>query len=112
MSNFTVSIPDDLLTEAKVVAARSGVSLNAIIRNLLEGVVQNTSVSMSGNFEILMKYSLGQVSAKRAGILLHLEDESLLVDMTKKAGLPIPTIALREAESMRKRFGKMLDQCA
>ena len=110
MSNFTVAIPDELLTEAKVTAARSGTSLNAIIRTLLEGFVQHKSSPMTGNFEILLQYSLGQVTAKNAVRQLHLEDDAALHAMIRGSGLPLPRLSTEENEVMCKRFGEMLEQ--
>ncbi|MFM2435936.1 MAG: hypothetical protein RL063_1919 [Pseudomonadota bacterium] len=112
MSNFTVAIPDDLLTDAKVMAAKAGTSVNAIIRNLLDGFVQNESSPMTGNFEILLQYSLGQLTAKKAVKLLHMEDEANLQALTLKAGFPLPRISLQETEVMKKRFGEMLNKAS
>ena len=110
MSNFTVAIPDELLTDAKVMAAKAGTSLNSIIRTLLEGFVRNESSSMTGNFEILLQYSLGQLAAKSALKKLHLEDEDMLNLMVRSAGLPIPRLSTEINEGMRRRFGDMLDK--
>ncbi len=112
MSNFTVAIPDDLLTNAKVMAAKAGTSVNALIRTLLDGFVQNESSPMSGNFEILLQYSLGQISPKKAVKLLHLEDEVALEKITLQAGFPIPRLSLQETDNMQKRFGEMLDKAS
>lgn len=110
MSNFTVAIPDDLLTNAKVMAAKAGTSVNALIRTLLDGFVQNESSPMSGNFEILLQYSLGQIAPKKAVKLLHLEDEAALEKVTLQAGFPIPRLSLQETDNMQKRFAEMLDK--
>ena len=110
MSNFTVAIPDDLLTNAKVMAAKAGTSVNALIRTLLDGFVQNESSPMSGNFEILLKYSLGQITPMKAVKLLHLEDEAALEKITLQAGVPIPKLSLQETDNMQKRFAEMLDK--
>ncbi len=110
MSNFTVAIPDDLLTNAKVMAAKAGTSVNALIRTLLDGFVQNESSPMSGNFEILLQYSLGQITPKKAVKLLHLEDEAALEKITLQAGFPVPRLSLQETDNMQKRFGEMLDK--
>ncbi len=110
MSNFTVAIPDELLTDAKVMAAKSGTSLNAIIRTLLEGLVQHGSSPMTGNFEILLQYSLGQITAKNAVKQLHLEDNDALNLMTRNSGLPLPRLSMEENEAMRQRFSEMLDK--
>ena len=110
MSNFTVAIPDELLTDAKVMAAKSGTSLNAIIRTLLDGFVQHRSSLMTGNFEILLQYSLGQITAKNAVKQLHLEDNDVLNLMTRRSGLPLPRLPMEENEAMRQRFSEMLDK--
>lgn len=109
-TNFTVAIPDDLLTAAKVMAAKSGTSLNSIIRNLLDGFVNNESTPLSGNYEILLKYSLGQVAAKKVIKNLHLENVNELNALTIQAGFPIPRVSLQENEDMQKRFSQMLDR--
>ena len=110
MSNFTVAIPDDLLADAKVCAAKAGTSVNSIIRVLLEGFVRNESVPLSGNSEILFKYSLGQITDKKAMKLLHLENEDVLRLMTLHAGLPIPRLSDQETEAMSKKFGEMIER--
>lgn len=110
MSNFTVAIPEDLLTDAKVMAAKAGTSVNAIIRNLLDGFVKNESAPMTGNFEILLQYSLGQLTAKKAVKLLHMENEEKLQSLTLQAGFPLPRLSLQENDVMQKRFGAMLDK--
>lgn len=112
MSNFTVAIPDDLLTDAKVMAAKAGTSVNALIRALLDGFVQNESSPMSGNLEILLQYSLGQLTAKKATKLLHLDNEDALNSLTLNAGFPAPRLSLQDSESMQKRFGSMLDKAS
>ena len=112
MSNFTVAIPDDLLTDAKIMAAKAGTSVNALIRTLLDGFVQNESSPRSGNFEILLQYSLGQIVPKKAVKLLHLEDEAALEKVTLQAGFPIPRLSLQETDNMQKRFGEMLDKAS
>lgn len=109
-TNFTVAIPDELLTAAKVMAAKSGTSLNSIIRNLLDGFVNNESTPLSGNYEILLKYSLGQVAAKKAIKSLHLENVNELNALTIQAGFPIPRVSLQENEDMQRRFSQMLDR--
>ena len=110
MPNFTVALPDDLLTDAKVAAAKTGTSVNSIIRVLLDGFVKNQRSALSGNYEILLKYSLGQVSPARAVALLHLENGQALNNLAIQAGLPLPRLSPQEEEAMQKRFGEMLDR--
>lgn len=110
MSNFTVAIPDELLADAKVTAAKAGASLNAIIRTLLEGFVRQESSPMTGNFEILLQCSLGQITDKNAVKQLHLKDNAALHLMMRGSGLPLPRLSTEENEAMRKRFSEMLDK--
>ncbi|WP_031409501.1 ribbon-helix-helix domain-containing protein [Thiomonas sp. FB-Cd] len=110
MANFTVAIPDELLSQAKVVAARTDTSVNAIIRQLLEGYVRNESSPLSGNYEILFKYSLGQISEHNAMKELHLDDVETLALMTIQAGFPLPRLSLPETAAMQKNFGDMVDR--
>lgn len=110
MTNFTVALPDDLLTDAKVFAARTGTSVNSIIRLLLEGFVRNESTAMPGNYELLLRYSLGQMSSAKVMKSLHLGSSEDLDKLVIKAGLPIPRLSISETEAMQKRFGEMLDR--
>jgi plasmid stability protein len=110
MSNFTVAIPDDLLADAKVCAAKAGTSVNSIIRQLLEGYVRNESTPLSGNYEILFKYSLGQIPERTAMKELHLDDEESLSALTIQAGLPLPRLSLEETAVMQKNLGEMIDR--
>jgi hypothetical protein len=110
MTNFTVAIPDNLLADAKVCAAKAGTSVNSILRVLLEGFVRNASAPLSGNSEILFKYSLGQMTEQKAIKLLHLDDEDDLRRMVLHAGLPLPRLSEQETEAMSKKFGEMIDR--
>lgn len=110
MTNFTVAIPDDLLADAKVCAAKTGTSVNSIIRVLLEGFVKNENSPLSGNYEILFKYSLGQITGQKAMKLLHLDDDEVLRLMVLHAGLPLPRLSESENEAMSKKFGEMVER--
>ena len=110
MSNFTAAIPDDLLADAKVCAAKAGTSVNAIIRLLLEGYTRNESAPLTGNYEILFRYSLGQIPEREAVEELHLNDRDSLNALTVQAGLPLPRLSLEETAAMKKWFGEMIDR--
>jgi len=110
MVNFTVALPDDLLTDAKVFAAKTGTSVNSILRVLLEGFVRNESTIMPGNYELLLKYSLGQLPPAKAMKSLHLGNIDEVNGMVIQAGLPVPRLSISETEAMQKRFGEMLDR--
>lgn len=110
MANFTVAIPDDLLADAKVAAAKAGTSLNAIIRTLLEGYVRNERAPLTGNYEILFRYSIGQISEQDAVEELHLDDSDALHALTVQAGLALPRLSLEETAAMKRKFGEMIDR--
>lgn len=110
MPRVTVDIPDDLHTDAKACAVKGGTSVSAIIRHLLEGYVRNQNAPLPGNFEVLFRYSLGQVSQEEAMRELHLESEDALHFLTNQAGLPRPRLSLAETAAMQKHFGDMLDR--
>jgi len=110
MGNFTVSIPEDLLSRAKVVAAMTNTSVNATVRALLEQHVQMLEKPLSGNYELLFKYSLGQLSEDSLIRDLHLESHEELRILVLQAGLPLPRLSLDEQKEMQDRFSKILDE--
>ena len=110
MTNFTVAIPNDLLSETKVIAAKTNTSVNAIIRMLLEGFIENKNAIMSGNSEILLKYSLGKISTKEAMKQLHVPNKENLDFMVVQSGFPIPRILEKIELNMQNKFSDMLDR--
>ncbi len=112
MPKLIVGVPSDLLADAKVMAAKTGNPLSSIILGLLAGFVKNEAGPLTGNYEILLAYSLGRISAGNAAHQLHLDSESALNKLTLEAGLPIPRLGLQETEAMRKRFAETMDKAA
>lgn len=110
MSNFTVAIPDDLLADAKIAAAKAGTSVNSVIRTLLEGFVRNESGPLTGNFEIIFRYSIGKLTAAKAVQELHLDTDEQLRAMTLQSGLPLPRLSINETDGMEKHFGTMVER--
>ena len=110
MPRITITVPDELLADAKACAAKAGVSVSELVRHLLAGHVRNERAPLPGNFEILLRFSLGQVSERDAMAELHLDDEDALSVLTILAGLPLPRLSLEETAAMRKNFGEMLDR--
>lgn len=110
MPRITINIPDDLLADTKACAAKAGVSVSELIRHLLAGHVRNERATLPGNFEVLLRFSLGQISERDAMAELHLDDEDALSVLTILAGLPLPRLSLEETAAMQKSFGEMLDR--
>lgn len=67
---------------------------------------------MTGNYDILLKYSLGELTSAQAMRRLHIADEQLLNKMTLDAQLPLPKLSEAETNAMQKRFGEMLDNAS
>jgi hypothetical protein len=67
---------------------------------------------MTGNYDILLKYSLGELTSAQAMRRLHLTDEQALNKLTIDAKLPLPKLSDAETDAMSKRFGEMLDRAA
>lgn len=66
---------------------------------------------MTGNYDILLKYSLGELTAAQAMRRLHIaDDEQALNKLTLDAKLPLPKLSDKETEVMSKKFGELLDK--
>jgi len=65
---------------------------------------------MTGNYDILLKYSLGEITSAQAMRRLHVNDEQSLNKLTLDANLPLPRLSDKETEVMSKRFGELLDK--
>ncbi len=66
---------------------------------------------MTGNYDILLKYSLGELTASQAMRRLHItDDEQALNKLTIDANLPLPKLSIEETDAMSKRFGELLDK--
>lgn len=67
---------------------------------------------MTGNYDILLKYSLGELTSAQAMRRLHVADEQTLNKLAIDAKLPLPRLSDKETDVMSKRFGEMLDKAA
>jgi len=112
MSNFTVAIPDDLLARAKIDAATHGTSVNALVRALLEGHLSRQDLSLPGNYEILVKVALGQISVASSIKQLHLDSEDDLFLLLSYCGLPRPRVSDQQEVQMQERLTTILSRVA
>jgi plasmid stability protein len=112
MPNFTVAIPDELLARAKIHAATHGTSVNELIRVLLAGHLARAECALPGNYEILLKVALGQLSVDSAARQLHLDCEDDLFVMLTYCGLPRPRVSEGEEAQMRDRLTVLFDKMA
>lgn len=93
--NFTGAVDRDLLKRAKVIAAKTDTSVNALFNAELRHLVETFEAAEAGgnqNFKVLLDFSLGRLTA--AGVMQALgfdSDEDLFLLMAQ-AHLPMPRL--------------------
>ena len=101
--NFTGSVDRDLLKRAKVIAAKSDTSVNALFNAELRHLVETFEVSQAAgnqNFATLLDFSLGRVTDLTALDRLGLESEEDLFLLMAQAHLPMPRLSDSATRSM------------
>jgi len=94
--NFTASVDRDLLKRAKVVAAKTETSVNALFNSELRYLVETfeaAEVTGNRNFGTLLHFSLGHIDDLTAMESLGLESEEDLFLMMAQARLPMPKLS-------------------
>lgn len=94
--NFTGSVDRDLLKRAKVIAAKSDTSINALFNAELRYLVETFEASeLSGNqnFKVLLDFSLGRLAGDEAMHALGIHSEEDLFLLMVQAHLPMPRLA-------------------
>lgn len=105
--NFTGSVDRDLLRRAKVLAAKSDTSVNALFNAELRYLVETfEAAERSGNhnFKTLLDFSLGQISGQDALDALGVDSEEDLFLLMAQARLPMPRLADAETKRMVERL--------
>jgi hypothetical protein len=93
--NFTGSVDRDLLKRAKVLAAQTDTSVNALFNAELRYLVETYEASRSNgndNFRILVDFSLGRLDDLSTLKRLGLESEEDLFLLMAQAHLPMPRL--------------------
>lgn len=94
--NFTGSVDRDLLKRAKVIAAKSDTSINALFNAELRYLVETFEASESAgnqNFKVLLDFSLGRLADDVAMRALGIDSEEDLFLLMAQAHLPMPRLA-------------------
>jgi len=94
--NFTASVDRDLLKRAKVVAAKTETSVNALFSSELRYLVETfeaSEVAGNRNFRTLLYFSLGRIDDLTTMESLGLEHEEDLFLMMAQAHLPMPRLS-------------------
>lgn len=101
--NFTASVDRDLLKRAKVIAAKSETSVNALFNAELRYLVETfeaAEVVDNRNFSTLLYFALGRIDDLTAMDSLGLESEEDLFLLMAQARLPMPRLNDRATREM------------
>lgn len=93
--NFTGAVDRDLLRRAKVVAAKTDTSVNALFNAELRYLVETFEAAEAGanqNFRVLVDFSLGRMDSVAVLDALGLDGEEDLFLLMAQARLPMPRL--------------------
>ena len=101
--NFTGSVDRDLLKRAKVIAAKSDTSINALFNAELRYLVETfEAAERSGNqnFRTLLDFSLGRLGDDQALASLGIDSQEDLFLLMAQAHLPMPRVPDAQTQRM------------
>lgn len=101
--NFTGSVDRDLLKRAKVIAAKSDTSINALFNAELRYLVETFEAaegSNNQNFRTLLDFSLGRIADQEALVALGIDRQEDLFLLMAQAHLPMPRLAEAVTQGM------------
>jgi hypothetical protein len=93
--NFTGSVDRDLLKRAKILAAKSDTSINALFNAELRYLVETFEAAEAGanqNYRTLLDFSLGRINDTDAMAALAIDGEEDLFLLMAQAHLPMPRL--------------------
>lgn len=101
--NFTGAVDRDLLKRAKVIAAKSDTSVNALFNAELRYLVETFEAaegSSNQNFRTLIDFSLGRMNDLSAMGALGIDSEEDLFLLMTQAHLPMPRLPQAQTQRM------------
>jgi len=101
--NFTGSVDRDLLKRAKVIAAKSDTSINALFNAELRYLVDTFEAAENmgnQNFRTLLDFSLGRLGDAQALVALGIDSQEDLFLLMAQAHLPMPRISDERTQQM------------
>lgn len=101
--NFTGAVDRNLLKRAKVIAAKSDTSVNALFNAELRHLVETyeaAETNANHNFKTLLDFSLGRIDDVQAGEALSITDAEDLFLLMAQAHLPMPRISVQATQEM------------
>ena len=93
--NFTGAVDRDLLKRAKILAAKSDTSINALFNAELRYLVETFEAGEAAgnqNFKMLLDFSLGRMDYNNATAALGIESQEDLFLLMAQARLPMPRL--------------------
>lgn len=101
--NFTGAVDRNLLKRAKVIAAKTDTSVNALFNAELRFFVETFESAESAgnqNFRILLDFSLGRIDDRAAMRALGIDADEDLFLLMAQAHLPMPRLAEAANQAM------------
>lgn len=101
--NFTGAVDRELLKRAKIMAAKSDTSVNALFNAELRHLVETfeaAEASGNQNFKTLLDFSLGRADDKDAMAALGIDSQEDLFLLMAQAHLPMPRLPQASTQSM------------
>jgi len=101
--NFTGAVDRELLKRAKIIAAKSDTSINALFNAELRHLVETfESAELAGNqnFKSLLDFSLGRSDDQQAMTALGIESQEDLFLLMAQAHLPMPRLVESATQDM------------
>ena len=101
--NFTGAVDRDLLKRAKVIAAKTDTSVNALFNAELRHLVETFEAAESNgnqNYRLLLDFSLGRLSDLDAMQALGIDSEEDLFLLMAQAHLPMPRLPDATTQNM------------
>jgi hypothetical protein len=93
--NFTGAVDRDLLKRAKIIAAKTDTSVNALFNAELRYLVETFEAAEVGgnqNYRMLVDFSLGRIDDQVARAALGIDSEEDLFLLMAQAHLPMPRL--------------------
>ncbi len=101
--NFTGAVDRDLLKRAKIIAAKTDTSVNALFNAELRYLVEtfeSAEASSNQNYRTLIDFSLGRLDDLAAMATLGIDSEEDLFLLMAQAHLPMPRLADATTQGM------------
>jgi hypothetical protein len=108
--NFTGAVDRDLLKRAKIIAAKSDTSVNALFNSELRFLVETfeaSEVAGNQNFRTLLDFSLGRSTDVQAMGALGIDSDEDLFLLMCQAHLPMPRLGDAVTQNMAEKLATL-----